>query len=90
MCCFTPEEIQSGTADYNYQKGKFPVEDLPGISVFLKNEAGEIFHTYSCYSRGIDMMNAAYHYLDLTPKGRDEEALSYTMQWLKLRDEYVR
>ena len=84
---FKPEELQSG-ADYNYQRQRFPLEDAPGISVFLKNDAGEIFHTYSCYSRGLDMMNAAYHYLDLVPKGRDEAGLQGPMSWLRLRDEY--
>jgi predicted dithiol-disulfide oxidoreductase (DUF899 family) len=85
---FTPDEIKTGTADYNYKDVKLPVEDLPGISVFLKDAAGILFRTYSCYSRGTDMMNAAYHYLDLTPKGRDEGALSYTLAWLRLHDEY--
>jgi len=85
---FTPEEIKSGTADYNFKSVKLPVEDLPGISVFLKDAAGNIYRTYSCYSRGLDMMSAAYHYMDLTPKGRDESALPYTMVWLRLHDEY--
>ena len=61
---------------------------LPGISVFYRNEAGEIFHTYSCFARGLDMMNAAYQYLDLTPLGRHEEGLPYPMDWVRLRDQY--
>ena len=85
---FTRDELQAGKADYNYEMRTFPVEDAPGISVFFRNEAGEVFHSYSCYSRGLDMMNAAYHYLDLTPKGRDEDALPHSMQWLRIRDEY--
>jgi predicted dithiol-disulfide oxidoreductase (DUF899 family) len=48
------------------------MEELPGISVFYKDDDGSIFHTYSCYARGLDMMNAAYHWLDLVPKGRNE------------------
>ena len=57
-------------------------------SVFYRDEAGIIFHTYSCFARGLDMMNAAYHYLDLTPLGRHEEGLPYPMDWLRLRDQY--
>jgi predicted dithiol-disulfide oxidoreductase (DUF899 family) len=86
---FKPEELKSG-ADYNYQpRSSFPVEDAPGISVFREGDAGEVFHTYSCYARGLDMMNATYHYLDLTPKGRDEAGLAGSMSWLRLRDEYA-
>src|SRR5438270_596759 len=66
----------------------FGIEEAPGISVFYRNERGDIFHTYSCFSRGLDMMNAGYHYLDLTPLGRHEEGLPYPMDWLRLRDQY--
>ena len=58
----------------------------PGVSVFLKDEAGRIFHTYSTYARGLDMVNAAYHYLDLVPKGRDEGDRGAS--WLRRHDEY--
>ena len=64
--------------------------DLPGISVFYRDADGAIFHTYSAYARGLDMMNAAYHYLDLTPKGRDEDALPYPMDWVRIHDKYER
>ena len=64
--------------------------DLPGISVFSRDAAGQVFHTYSCYARGLDMMNTAYHYLDLVPKGRDETGLPHTMAWVKFRDLYGR
>ena len=64
--------------------------DMPGISVFAKDECGAIFRTYSTYGRGLDMMNTAYHYLDLVPKGRDEAGLPHTMAWVKLRDLYDR
>ena len=60
------------------------------MSVFFKDEGGAIFHTYSCYSRGIDILNTAYNYLDLTPKGRDEAGLPYTMAWVKHHDQYAR
>jgi predicted dithiol-disulfide oxidoreductase (DUF899 family) len=61
--------------------------ELPGISVFYRDDDGEVFHTYSAYSRGLDMLNAGYHYLDLVPRGRDE-ATSGNMGWLRRRDEY--
>jgi len=59
--------------------------ETPGFSVFYKNDADEIFHTYSCYSRGLDMLNSAYHCMDLLPKGRDETA---NMSWLRHHDLY--
>ena len=85
---FTPEEIEKGEMFYNYQMSKFPSEEAPGVSVFYKKEQGEIFHTYSCYARGLDMLNGAYHYIDLVPKGRDENELPFTMAWLQRRDQY--
>ena len=62
--------------------------DDPLRLVPYRNEAGEIFHTYSCFARGLDMMNAAYQYLDLTPLGRHEDGLPYPMDWVRLRDQY--
>jgi predicted dithiol-disulfide oxidoreductase (DUF899 family) len=85
---FTPQEIRSGAKVYNFGTSGFGVEEAPGISVVFRDEAGSIFHTYSCFARGLDMMNAAYHYLDLTPLGRHEEGLPYPMDWLRLRDRY--
>jgi predicted dithiol-disulfide oxidoreductase (DUF899 family) len=85
---FTPEDLKSDRRIYNFGTTDFSVEEAPGISVFYRNEAGDIFHTYSCFSRGLDMMNAAYHYLDLTPLGRHEEGLPYPMDWVRLRDQY--
>jgi predicted dithiol-disulfide oxidoreductase (DUF899 family) len=61
--------------------------DREGISVFIKNEAGEVFHTYSAYARGIDMVNATYQILDLTPKGRNE-APGANRAWWKYHDKY--
>jgi predicted dithiol-disulfide oxidoreductase (DUF899 family) len=75
-------------ASYNYMPKTGPMTELPGISVFYREPAGDVFHTYSTYGRGLDMMNAAYHYMDLLPKGRDEESLPGTMAWLRLRDSY--
>jgi predicted dithiol-disulfide oxidoreductase (DUF899 family) len=86
---FTPEEMEKAEMNYNYERRKFPSEEGPGISVFYKNERGEIFHTYSCFSRGLDMLNGAYHYMDLAPKGRDEDDLPYSMAWLSRRDQYA-
>jgi len=58
------------------------------VSVFIKGADGQIFHTYSCYARGLDMLNGAYHLLDLVPKGRDEQGLPYPMAWVRRHDQY--
>lgn len=63
--------------------------EAPGISVFYRDDGGAIFHTYSTYARGLDMLNGAYHLLDLVPKGRDEASLPHHSGWLRRRDEYV-
>lgn len=86
--CFTPEQLASSDVYYNYRKTTFPVEDAPGVSVFYRDDAGDVFHTYSCYARGLDILNGAYHYMDLVPKGRDEAELSYGMAWLRRNDAY--
>jgi len=83
---FSAEEIAAGPVYYNYRQTKFPSDEAPGISVFLKDN-GEIFHTYSCYARGLDMLNGAYHFIDLAPKGRQEEEQG-AMHWLSRHDEY--
>jgi len=84
-----PEELVAGKVYYNYTLCEWPGgSEMPGISVFYKDTAGNIFHTYSCYQRGLDMLNAGYHYLDLVPKGRDETDLPYGMAWLRHRDAY--
>ena len=85
---FSKEEMGKGEMFYNFQPSKFPSDEAPGVSVFWRNEKGEVFHTYSCYSRGLDMLNGAYHYLDLVPKGRDEQGLSYGMEWVRHHDRY--
>jgi len=84
---FTPEELASNAAVYNYATLAPGVAEREGASVFHKNEAG-VFHTYSTYARGIDMLNADYHYLDLTPKGRDEGDKG--PYWVRRHDEYGR
>jgi len=85
---FTPEEMAKGEVLYNFEKQSFPSEEAPGVSVFFKDEAGAVFHTYSCYARGLDMLIGAYHFLDLAPKGRDEAGLPYTMSWIRHHDRY--
>jgi len=85
---FTPEQITEGKAYYNYAVRPIDVSDEQGVSVFYKNEEGEVFHTYSCHGRGIDMLNGAYQYLDLVPKGRDEHGLEFSMEWVRRHDQY--
>jgi predicted dithiol-disulfide oxidoreductase (DUF899 family) len=85
---FKPDDLAGGKATHNYAVNTMNMSDLPGISVFFKDDDGTIFHTYSCYARGIDMLNTAYHYLDLVPKGRDEAGLPHTKAWVRLRDQY--
>jgi len=85
---FTPEQVAQGKAYYNYQVRPNTVSDQVGISVFYRNEQNDVFHTYSCYQRGVDMLNGAYHYLDLVPKGRDEDGLEFTMEWVRRHDQY--
>jgi predicted dithiol-disulfide oxidoreductase (DUF899 family) len=84
---FTKEEL-AGEVDYNYHKTRFGVEEAPGLSVFHKDAAGEIFHTYSTYARGLDSVAGTYHFLDFVPKGRDEEGLAFTMSWVRHHDRY--
>jgi predicted dithiol-disulfide oxidoreductase (DUF899 family) len=84
---FTKEEL-AGEVDYNYHKTRFGLEEAPGLSVFYQDEAGEIFHTYSTYARGLDSLSGTYHFLDLVPKGRDEGGLAFTMAWVRHHDRY--
>jgi predicted dithiol-disulfide oxidoreductase (DUF899 family) len=83
---FTPEAIESGTLFYNYTNQAATMSDREGVSVFYKNAIGDMFHTYSAYARGIDMLNAAYHYIDLVPKGRDEG--DSPQSWVRYHDRY--
>jgi predicted dithiol-disulfide oxidoreductase (DUF899 family) len=85
----TPQEKAGGKVMYNYEIiESFPSEERPGASVFYKNEAGEIFHTYSSYGRGLDILIGTYNFLDIAPKGRDEEALEWSMAWVRHHDRY--
>jgi len=83
----TPDEQQHG-GTYNFTHQDHPPEEAPGISAFATNEDGEVFHTYSCYSRGLDPINSAYQLLDLAPRGRDEGDLDWPMAWLRRHDDY--
>jgi len=85
---FEPQELAERRLVYNFGTLPFGVEEAPGMSVFAKNEGGEVFHSYSCYSRGIDMMNPTYQLLDLVPKGRDEAGLAFPMAWVRHHDRY--
>lgn len=85
---FTPAELARGEGEYNFQKGPVPIEDLPGASVFAKDDAGAVYHTYSAYGRGLDQALGAYVWLDLTPKGRDEQDLAFSMAWVRHHDRY--
>jgi predicted dithiol-disulfide oxidoreductase (DUF899 family) len=86
---FTKHEMAKGKVHYNYEMQEFGSEEAPGTSVFYKDATGDIFHTYSSYARGGDILLGAYNYLDLVPKGRDEEALAFTMAWVRHHDRYV-
>jgi predicted dithiol-disulfide oxidoreductase (DUF899 family) len=85
---FSPEELERGEVEYNYRMIQLTGTEQPGISVFYRDPDGTVFHTYSCYSRGLDMLNGAYHYLDLVPKGRDEPGPAPHMTWVRLHDSY--
>src|SRR6201987_352438 len=78
-----PAGVPKDQLEYNYRKLELDCPDLPGVRVFSKDGKGNIFHTYSSYSRGIDILNTAYNYLDLVPKGRDEDDFEFSMDWLR-------
>lgn len=84
----SPEEKFDGRALYNYEMTTFPSEERPGASAFYKSGTGEIFHTYSTYGRGLDILLGTYNILDLAPKGRDEADLKWSMAWVRRHDEY--
>ena len=82
---FTPEQKEKNATEYNYRNTEYFADELVGVSVFAKDKQGDVFHTYSTYSRGVDMLNGAYNYIDLSPRGRDEEN---GMSWLHRHDQY--
>ncbi|MFZ0422977.1 MAG: thioredoxin family protein [Xanthobacteraceae bacterium] len=85
----TSQEKASGQVLYNYELIKsFPSDERPGASVFCKSESGEVFHTYSTYGRGLDILIGAYNLIDLAPKGRDESGLAFSMAWVRHHDRY--
>lgn len=85
---FRKEDIGKRKVEYNYALGDAQMDELPGASAFYKDAQGSVFHTYSTYARGLDLMIGAYNWLDIAPKGRDEEGLPHTMSWVKHHDRY--
>ena len=86
---FSEEELKNDDAYYNFQeRSTFPDTEAPGVSAFARDDAGAVYHTYSVYGRGLENFMGAYHLLDIVPKGRDEDELSYGMEWLRLKDAY--
>jgi predicted dithiol-disulfide oxidoreductase (DUF899 family) len=84
---FRDEGLASIAATYNYAPKQGSMKDLPGVSAFVMAD-GDVYHAYSCFARGLDLLNPAYNYLDVTPLGRQEEGLPFPMSWVRLRDEY--
>ena len=82
------DEVAKGEVNYTYRSLKTSNHERPGVSIFYKDADGNIFHTYSTYERGLDMLNGTYHLIDLLPKGRDEAGLQFTMSWVHRHDEY--
>jgi len=85
---FTEQELKTGKVYYNYTRQSFPMEEAPGISVFARDAQGTIYHTYSTYGRGVEIIMSTYRLLDMVPKGRDEANDDYGMQWVRYHDEY--
>lgn len=82
---FTRDEVANGTGTYNYRVQRYPSEEAHGVSVFYRDGNGDVFHTYSAYARGADILLGTYNFLDLTPKGRNETA---PMNWIRHHDKY--
>jgi predicted dithiol-disulfide oxidoreductase (DUF899 family) len=85
---FTKEELAQGQVNYNYTMQEFPSSEGPGLSVFYKDAAGDIYHTYSTFARGLEPLMTTYAILDLVPKGRDEDDLAFAMAWVRHHDRY--
>jgi len=86
---FPKDDIAKGKVYYNYEMRDFQSDELPGTSVFYRDEAGDIFHTYSCYARGGDILLGTYNLLDLTPKGRNETGPNHNLtDWVRHHDRY--
>jgi predicted dithiol-disulfide oxidoreductase (DUF899 family) len=85
---FTKDEIENKNMYYNYGQNAFPADEAPGVSVFYKDAAGNIFHTYSTFARGAEALLGVYNFFDMSPKGRDEESLPWPMAWVRHHDKY--
>jgi len=85
---FAPEHRSDGEVYYNFGMTAFPSEEAPGLSLFYRNASNEVFHTYSTFGRGVEVMMGTYHMLDLAPKGRDERDVPYKMEWVRHHDRY--
>lgn len=86
---FTPEEVARGEIHYNYRTIREAMEELSGISVFFRDGGGEVFHTYSAYARGDELVDTSYMLLDMTPRGRNETGPYYNLgDWVRRHDEY--
>lgn len=83
-----PADQVNSEVNYNYEKQVVGSDEMPGASAFFKADNGEVFHTYSAYARGLDNLVGAYNWLDLTPKGRDEDNLPWSMAWVRHHDRY--
>ena len=86
---FHQDQLEGGASVYNYGGQSWRLPDAPGVSVFAKGDHGSVFHTYSAHARGIDTLNNAFQYLDLVPKGRNEEGLTFSLAWVRYNDEYA-
>lgn len=84
---FTPEEIKSGKLFYNYADLEMDMDEREGVSAFYQDRQGNIYHTYSAYARGIDLLNTTYNFLDLTARGRDENP-ERAQDWVRFHDKY--
>ena len=85
---FTPDDVARGRGIYNFREQGFPAEEAPGFSVFFKDDTGQVYHTYSTYARGGEPFIGVYTFLDLVPKGRDEDGLAFSMSWVRHHDRY--
>jgi predicted dithiol-disulfide oxidoreductase (DUF899 family) len=86
---FTKDEMASGSVFYNYKEQTFPSDEAPGLSVFYKDAGDNVFHTYSTFGRGAELLLGTYRLLDIVPKGRDEGGLPHPMAWVRHHDRYV-
>ncbi|HET6413264.1 MAG TPA: thioredoxin family protein [Anaeromyxobacter sp.] len=85
---FSPDQLAHGSVYYNFREEEMDMADREGLSAFYRDPKGAVFHTYSTYARGIDLLNCAYNLLDLAPKGRDEDGLEFTQAWVRHHDRY--